>query len=246
MPAFFLSGVLTVFTFLHLVTVFRLSRIYLRTAVFFHVIVDPEAKAASLKESWLASILICFKPHLWIAMGLTFVTTVLAIASPLYVMAIYDRYYLFGVFGDAWVACPCHGCSFGGRSLFRTLRTRLLARVGSRIDVLVGKAVFERLLYLPSGVTEGASVGAQISRIKDFDTVREFLTGQSAQSALDVPFSVLIIASVYVLAGWIGLVPTLGPWRWWHLEFWLVTPCGFQVAEAARAGSSRQDLAIEV
>ena len=214
-------------------------------AVFFHVIVDPETKTTTLRESWLTSILVRFKPHLWIAMGLTFMTTVLAITSPLYVMAIYDRYISSGSLSTLGSLVLAMVIALGGEAVFRSLRTRLLARIGSRIDILVGKAVFERLLYLPSGVTESASVGAQVSRIKDFDTVREFLTGQSAQSALDVPFSILIIATVYVLAGWIGLVPTLGALALLTLGVLAREPLRVQVAEAAKASALRQDLAIE-
>lgn len=213
--------------------------------VFFNAIVDPEVKAATLKDSWLSGILVRFKPHLWIAIGLTFMTTILAITSPLYVMAIYDRYISSGSLSTLGSLVLAMVVSLGGEVIFRSLRTRLLARVGARIDMLVGKAVFERLLYLPSGVTEGASVGAQVSRIKDFDTVREFLTGQSAQSTLDVPFSILIIATVYVLAGWLGLVPTLGAAALVVLGVAAREPLRRQVAEAARAGAARQDLAIE-
>ncbi|NKD87854.1 ATP-binding cassette domain-containing protein [Haematospirillum sp. 15-248] len=215
-------------------------------ALVFQAIEDPDARASSLREgSWLGGILMRFRPHLWIALALTAVITLLAITSPLYVMAIYDRYISSGSLSTLGSLVLVMIVALTGELGARSLRTRLLARVGARIDILVGRAVFERLLYLPPSVTEGASVGAQVSRVKDFDTVREFLTGQSAQSVLDVPFSVLVIASMYILAGWLGLVPTIGALVLVAMGFLAREPLRRQVAEAARATSNRQELAIE-
>lgn len=215
-------------------------------AVVFQAIEDPEARSSALREgSWLAGILMRFRPHLWIATALTAVITMLAITSPLYVMAIYDRYISSASLSTLGSLVLAMVVALTGELAARSLRTRLLARVGSRIDILVGCAVFERLLYLPPSVTEGASVGAQVSRVKDFDTVREFLTGQSAQSVLDVPFSILVIGTIYILSGWLGLVPTIGAVALVSMGLLARSPLRRQVAEAARATSNRQELAIE-
>lgn len=215
-------------------------------AVLFTPVVDPEAQATELKpESWLFGVLKRFRPHLALSLLVTLIITLLAIVSPLYVMAVYDRYIGSASTLTLISLMSVMGIAIAGEVVMRSLRTRLLARVGSRIDLLVGRAVFERLVQLSPTMTENATVGAQISRVKDFETVREFLTGPSATAVLDVPFSLVVIAVIYALGGWIGLVPTVGAGLLVLLGVLAREPLRRRVAEGARSVSARQELAIE-
>lgn len=212
----------------------------------FDAIVDADEQAVALKHgSWLLSTLKRFRPHLALAMIQTVCITLLAITSPMYVMAIYDRFITSAQDRTLGALLLVMLVALAAEMVLRSQRTRLLAQVGSRIDLLVGRAIFERLMGLPPSVTENASVGAQISRIKDFETVREFLTGASAQSVLDVPFSILIIATIFFLGGWLGLIPAIGALALMLLGLWAREPLRRQVAEAARSVAARQELAIE-
>lgn len=216
------------------------------TVLTFDVIVDADEQAVVLKQgSWLLSTLKRFRPHLLLAMIQTVCITLLAITSPMYVMAIYDRFITSAQDSTLGSLLLVMLIALSAEMILRSQRTRLLARVGSRIDLLVGRAIFERLLGLPPSVTENASVGAQISRVKDFETVREFLTGQSAQAVLDIPFSVLIVAAIFFLGGWLGLIPMLGATALIVLGLAAREPLRRQVAEAARSVAARQELAIE-
>lgn len=138
------------------------------------------------------------------------VIALLATVVPLYVMAVYDRVVGAGSAITLISLLMGVGLAVIGELAMRGLRARLLAKVGARIDVLVGRSVLERLMRLPPATTESSTVGAQVARVKDFETVREFLTGPSAAAVLDVPFSFIIIGLVFWLAGPLGLVPTIG------------------------------------
>lgn len=216
------------------------------TAIVFSPIVDPEmATLPTGHTSWLFGILRRFTGQLGLVLFVSAIIALLATAGPLYVMAVYDR-----VIGSASTVTLVSllmgvGLAIAGEMVMRSLRARMLARVGARIDVLVGRAVFERLLRLPPATTESSTVGAQVARVKDFETVREFLTGPMAGSVLDVPFSILIIGLVYWLAGPLGLVPTIGAAALMTLG--LVARGGLRrrVGESARAVAARQELALE-
>src|SRR5690606_38810289 len=102
---------------------------------------------------------------------------ILALVTPLFVMAVYDKvigsgsmttltYLAFGVA----IALACD-------SVLREIRSRITAFIGARLDNIVGNAIFQKILFLPPAFTERASIGAQVSRIKDFETIREFFTG---------------------------------------------------------------------
>ncbi|CCG09580.1 HlyD family type I secretion periplasmic adaptor subunit [Pararhodospirillum photometricum] len=215
-------------------------------AIVFTSIVDPEqALVPTGQTSWLLGILRRFTGHLWLALFLSTVIALLSTAGSLYVMAVYDR--AVGAGSSITLVSLIIGVTLavGGEMVMRSLRSALLARVGARIDVLVGRSVFERLMRLPPALTEGSTVGAQLARVKDFETVREFLVGPMAGSVLDVPFSVLIIGLVYLLAGPLGLVPTIAALA--LVVLGLVARSGLRrrVGESARSVAARQDLALE-
>lgn len=215
-------------------------------AVVFSPVVDPElAMVATGQTSWLFGVLKRFHGHLWLSLFLSAMIALIAIASPLYVMAVYDR--VLGTGSIATLASLVIGMAVAmvADMVMRDQRARVLARAGARIDILVGRAVFERLLRLSPAMTEGSTVGAQIARVKDFETVREFLTGQAAASVLDLPFSIFIIGLVYALAGPLGLVPTVAASALMLLGLWARDGLRQRVGEGARASAMRQELALE-
>lgn len=215
-------------------------------AVVFSPIVDPEMPAMPTGQtSWLYGILRRFTGHLGLALFISAVIALLATAGPLYVMAVYDR--VLGAGSTITLISLLMGVGLAviGELAMRGLRARLLAGVGARIDVLVGRAVFDRLLRLPPAMTESSTVGAQVARVKDFETVREFLTGPTAGSVLDVPFSIIIIGLVFWLAGPLGIVPTLGAAALVTLGLLARGGLRRRVGESARAVAARQELALE-
>ncbi len=215
-------------------------------AVVFAPVVDAElATVATGQTSWLFGVLKRFYGHLWLAMYLSAMIAVIAIASPLYVMAVYDRVLGTGSVSTLTSLLTGMGVAMLAEMVMRDHRARVLARAGARIDILVGRAVFERLLRLTPAMTEGSTVGAQIARVKDFETVREFLTGPAAASVLDLPFSIFIIGLVYALAGPLGLVPTVAATALMLLGLWARDGLRQRVGAGARASALRQELALE-
>ena len=93
--------------------------------------------------------------------------------------------------------------------VFRALRQRALARIGERLDRLVSTAVFGQLMALPTALVERAGTAAQVSRLRDFAAIRDFLTGAFALAVLDLPFSLLVLALLLFLGGWVALVPVV-------------------------------------
>lgn len=215
-------------------------------AVVFAPVVTPDlATTPTGQSSWLYGVLKRFRGHLWLSLLISALIGVLATASPLYVMMVYDR-----VIGNASpdtlvTLLSGIGAVILAELFLRDLRARLLAHAGARIDIMVGRSVFERLLRLSPAMTENSTVNAQIARVKDFETVREFLTGPMAASVLDLPFSLLIIGLVFALAGWLGLVPTIGAAALMALGVFARDGLRRRVGESARASAARQELALE-
>lgn len=91
----------------------------------------------------------------------------------------------------------------------RWKRNQRLAFFGGRIDHYVSCCVFERLLFLPPVYTERSTTSAQIARLRDFESVREFFTGPLSILFFEFPLIGIYLIAMLLLSGWLALVPTI-------------------------------------
>jgi len=89
------------------------------------------------------------------------------------------------------------------------MQNRALAYFGARLDMIIGTEVVRHVVNLPMPLVEGASVASQVSRLRQFDSVRETFTGPIAQILLEGPYMVVFLIVLYVIAGPIVIVPLL-------------------------------------
>ncbi|MCS3926222.1 subfamily B ATP-binding cassette protein HlyB/CyaB [Bradyrhizobium elkanii] len=78
--------------------------------------------------------------------------------------------------------------------LLQYLRTYALAHTSNRIDVELSHRLFAHLLRLPINYFESRSAGQTIARVRELETIRNFLTGQGLFSLLDLLFAFVYIA----------------------------------------------------
>ena len=164
------------------------------------------APEAAPKE-WSSGMVRRFRGLLAQMLLVTFFSSLLALAVPLFIMTIYDRVipaashdlllYLAGGMAAALIF------DVG----LRALRGRMLAYLGGRIDVLLGSAVFQQIMHLPVIMTERATIGSQLSRLRQFDAVREFFTGPLATVVLELPFAIMFIVAIAIIAGPLAWMP---------------------------------------
>ncbi|MGO6884382.1 type I secretion system permease/ATPase, partial [Rhizobium ruizarguesonis] len=62
-----------------------------------------------------------------------------------------------------------------------------------RIDVELGRRLFRHLLNLPLSYFETRATGQTVARIRELETIRNFLTGQGLFSGLDLIFTIIFI-----------------------------------------------------
>jgi len=218
------------------------------TAYLFNRLEQETTDRRAGKATWFTTIVGRFRRVLYQMLGLTLVLNLFALATPLFVMAVYDRVIATGslttlaYFGiGVVIALACD-------LLLRFVRASALMYVGARLDNILGNAVFQRILFLPPAMLEHATIGAQVSRIKDFETVRDFFTGPMALVFLELPFVVVFIVVIAFLGGPIAFVPLamLALMALMALLGFIVAPMvRAAVTEATRSGSKRQGFIVE-
>lgn len=73
------------------------------------------------------------------------------------------------------------------------LRTYALSHTTNRIDVELGQRLFRHMMNLPLSYFETRAAGQTVARIRELETIRDFLTGQGLFSGLDLVFTFVFI-----------------------------------------------------
>ncbi|MGA1802215.1 type I secretion system permease/ATPase [Rhizobium sp. HT1-10] len=77
--------------------------------------------------------------------------------------------------------------------ILQYLRTYALSHTTNRIDVELGRRLFRHLLNLPLSYFETRAAGQTVARVRELETIRNFLTGQGLFSGLDFIFTIVFI-----------------------------------------------------
>ncbi|WP_417624705.1 type I secretion system permease/ATPase [Paremcibacter congregatus] len=78
------------------------------------------------------------------------------------------------------------------------LRTYVFSHTTNRVDVELGAKLFRHLLALPLSYFESRRVGDSVARVRELDTIREFLTSSSVTLVIDVLFTFVFLAVMYL------------------------------------------------
>ncbi|AWU96116.1 ATP-binding protein (plasmid) [Azospirillum ramasamyi] len=158
-------------------------------------------------QNWVGTVIHGYMPLLWAVLGLSAVINLLSVAAPLFTMAIYDKVIGTGSFDTLATIAVGAALVIGGDFALRQIRGRALAHAGSRIARTISNATIDRILMLPVGMSERAAIGTQIARVKDLESIRDFISQGQVAALFDVPFALFYLGVLAVLGGPLALVP---------------------------------------
>ncbi len=80
------------------------------------------------------------------------------------------------------------------------LRTYVFSHTTTRVDVELGAGLFRHLLRLPQAWFGSRRVGETVARVRELETIRNFLTGSGLTLVLDLLFTVVFLAVMFAYA----------------------------------------------
>lgn len=179
------------------------------TAYFVTKVEAERVTNAALAKPWFKEVAKRFRKIATQTLAMSLMLNLLALSIPIFTMVIYDK--VIGAGSHSTLIYLALGMvlvlSFD--AVFRTVRARMLAYVGARIDMIVGAGSFTHLLHLPTAQTEGATIGAQVARLKQFEAIRDFFTGPLALVYVELPFVPIFLVVIAVLAGPLAVIPVV-------------------------------------
>ena len=135
-------------------------------------------------------------------------TNILALIASLFTMVVYDRILPSAATESLFALTVGVGLALVFDFLVRTLRAAFIDQAGQRADLDMGQDIFDHLLKIQMQARRG-SVGSVSATMREFETLRDFFTSATMVALVDLPFVVIFLAAIYLLAGPLVIVPAL-------------------------------------
>ena len=130
-------------------------------------------------------------------------------------------------------------------TVLQYLRAYMLNHTTNRIDVELGRRLFHHLFRLPLAYFETRAAGQTVARVRELETIRSFLTGQGLTSLLDLVFTIVFIAVLFVYSVKLTLV-VLGAIPVYVLIATILRPLlREQISEKFNRGARSQQFLVE-
>ncbi len=131
---------------------------------------------------------------------------VFALASPLFVMNVYDRVVPNNAIHTLWVLAIGALTVFAFDFILKTLRGYFIDTAGRIADIRLASRIFEHVLGIKMAARP-ASAGAFANHLREFESLRDFFTSATVTTLVDLPFVFFFIGIVWLLGGPVALVP---------------------------------------
>ncbi|MGC9403752.1 type I secretion system permease/ATPase [Vibrio genomosp. F10] len=134
---------------------------------------------------------------------------IFAIAAPMFTRLVYDKVVPNLAFETLWVLASGIFIIFLFDLSLKLLRSYFIDVAGKKSDILISSKLFSKVLGIRME-SKPPSVGAFARHLQEFESIREFFTSATISSLIDLPFSLLFLALIWLMAGDLVYVPIAG------------------------------------
>ncbi|EEQ1892179.1 type I secretion system permease/ATPase, partial [Escherichia coli] len=126
----------------------------------------------------------------------------------------------------------------------KLIRSYLTDIAGKKADLIISSALLRRVMAVKMS-DRPASSGSYASNLREYESVREFMTSATLLAFVDLPFILLFIGVIGLVGGWLAVVPlTLVPLVI-LAGILLQRPLSRHINASMRESSQRQGLLVE-
>ncbi len=165
------------------------------------ILVTRRALGEDLKRkfdiSWFIPALLRYRRIFGEVLLASFFLQLFALATPLFFQVVVDKVLVhqglttLDVLAVGFLLVALFDVVLGG------LRTYLFSHTANRVDVELGSKLYRHLLALPISYFESRRVGDSVARVRELETIRNFITGSALTLVIDLFFTVVFLVVMY-------------------------------------------------
>jgi ATP-binding cassette, subfamily B, bacterial HlyB/CyaB len=203
------------------------------------------ASPGKFDVSWFVPALWRYKHLLRDVLLASFVLQLFALATPLFFQVVIDKVLVHNGLTTLDVLAIGMAATLLFEAALSGTRSWLFTHTTSRVDVELGAKLYRHVLSLPLAYFESRRVGDTVARVRELETVREFLTSSAVTLVIDLFFTIIFLA-VMALYSWWLLIIVLVSLVVYALVSVALTPVLHQrIEERFRRGAETQAFLVE-
>ena len=197
-----------------------------------------------LPKAWFWKVIWRFRGYYYQVILATIIINFLALVSSLYVMNVYDRVIPNQAYETLWVLSIGVVLAILFEFAAKMIRGHLTDIAGKKADLIISSALFRRVMALRLA-DRPASSGSYANNLREFESVRDFMTSASLLTLVDLPFLLLFITVIGIVGGKLALVPLVIIPIVVIVGLLVQRPLSRYINESMKESSQRSGLAVE-
>ncbi len=160
------------------------------------------------EEEWFWGVFKKLKAYYGDCIVAAVLINLLSLATSMFSMNVYDRIIPNAAFNSLWTL----GIGVFIAALIelglRSYRAYVLDDAGKKADLILSSAIYKKTLNLQAH-QRPASSGHWAGQIREFESVRDFVSSTTMVALTDIPFSILFLTVIYWVGGILVLIPII-------------------------------------
>ena len=169
---------------------------------------------------------------------------IFVVASPLFVMNVYDRVVPNQAFDTLWVLALGAFIVFSFDFVLKMVRSYFIDLAGKKSDILLSSTIMEKVLGL-SMKAKPVSVGSFAKNLQDFESIRDFITSSTITALVDLPFTCIILFVIFMLGGPVAIIPLVAMLAIALYSFFIQEPLKQSIDKTLRSNQQKHATLIE-
>ena len=203
------------------------------------------AAAGKFDVSWFIPQVVKYRRLIGEVLLVTLAINLLGLAAPLFFQNVIDKVLVHNTLDTLRILVIGFLAVSVWETIFGWLRTRLYSETSQKIDVELGAKLFRHLLGLPMGYFEARRVGDIAMRVRQLETIREFLTNASLTVLVDPLFTVIFLAVMWMYSVKLFLISILMIPAYFAVAIFITRPLRARIEEKFERGAANNALLVE-
>jgi len=147
--------------------------------------------------TWFIPSLVKYKKLFFEVLVASFFLQLFALVTPLFFQVVMDKVLVHKGFTTLDVLAVGFFIIVVFEALLGGFRHYLFSHTTNRVDVELGSRLYQHLMRLPLAYFEARQVGQNVARVRELDTIRNFITGTALTLVIDLLFVFVFIAVMW-------------------------------------------------
>lgn len=195
--------------------------------------------------SWFIPQIVKYRRLIGEVLLVTLGINLLGLASPLFFQNVIDKVLVHNTLDTLIVLVIGFAVVSLWETMFGWLRTRLYSETSQKIDVELGAKLFRHLLGLNLAYFEARRVGDIAMRVRQLETIREFLTNTSLTVLVDPFFTVIFLVVMWFYSVELFLITVLTIPAYVAVAVFITGPLRSRIEEKFERSAANNALLIE-